>query len=137
MGGREFIQGVAKGGRQKEFDHFFRFRDSFGHFLVTFSDASGTFFVTFFAKLLLPDSFCGRVSYPNRNRIAADTMPLRQEQAFLSGVVAERRGGRLQRQGPPWRRCVRDQAMKGNDHWQAMCHMGLPAIWQFVTKLAV
>ena len=40
---------------------FFRFRDSFGHFLVTFSDASVTFFVTFFAKLLLPDSFCGRV----------------------------------------------------------------------------
>ena len=40
----------------------FRFRDSFGHFLVTFSDASVTFFVTFFAKLLLPDSFCDRVT---------------------------------------------------------------------------
>ena len=37
----------AKGGRQKEFDRFF------GHFLVSFSDASVTFFVTF-----LPDSFC-------------------------------------------------------------------------------
>ena len=24
-------QGAAKGGRQKEFDHFFCFRDSFGH----------------------------------------------------------------------------------------------------------
>ena len=44
---------LQKGGRQKEFDHFFRFRDAFGHFLLTFSDASGTFFVTF-----LPDSFC-------------------------------------------------------------------------------
>ena len=32
---------------------FFRFRDSFGHFLVTFSDASLTFFITF-----LPNSFC-------------------------------------------------------------------------------
>ena len=32
---------------------FFRFRDSFGHFSVTFSDAFVTFFVTF-----LPDSFC-------------------------------------------------------------------------------
>ena len=36
--------------KEKEFDHFFRFRDSFGHFLVTFSD---TFLVTF-----LPNSFC-------------------------------------------------------------------------------
>ena len=41
---------ATKGGRQKEFDHFFRFRDSFGHF---FSDASVTSFVTF-----LPNSFC-------------------------------------------------------------------------------
>ena len=32
---------------------FFRFQDSFGHFLVTFSDASVTFFVTF-----LLNSFC-------------------------------------------------------------------------------
>ena len=32
---------------------FFRFRDAFGHFSVTFSDASVTFFVTF-----LPNSFC-------------------------------------------------------------------------------
>ena len=31
----------------------FRFWDSFGHFLVTFSDASVTFFVT-----VLPNSFC-------------------------------------------------------------------------------
>ena len=46
-------QGAAKGVRQKEFDHFFRFRDAFGHFSVTFSDASVTFFVTF-----LPNSFC-------------------------------------------------------------------------------
>ena len=46
---------------------FFSFRDTFGHFSVTFSDASVTFFVTFlpdsfcqtpFARLLLPDSFC-------------------------------------------------------------------------------
>ena len=50
----EHFQGAAKGGRQKEFDHFFFvFRDTFGHFLVTFSDAFVTFFVTF-----LPDSFC-------------------------------------------------------------------------------
>ena len=47
----------AKGGRQKEFDHFFCFRDSFGHFLVTFSDASVTFFVTFFVTFL-PNSVC-------------------------------------------------------------------------------
>ena len=46
-------QGAAKGVRQKEFDHLFRFRDAFGHFSVTFSDAFVTFFVTF-----LPDSFC-------------------------------------------------------------------------------
>ena len=32
---------------------FLRFRDSFGHFSVTFSDASVTSFVTF-----LPNSFC-------------------------------------------------------------------------------
>ena len=32
---------------------FFRFRDTFGHFSVTFSDSAVTFFVTF-----LPDSFC-------------------------------------------------------------------------------
>ena len=32
---------------------FFRFRDAFGHFSVTFSDASVTFFVAF-----LPNSFC-------------------------------------------------------------------------------
>ena len=42
---------------------FFRFRDSFGHFLVTFSEASVTFFCHFFAKLLLPDSFCSRVIF--------------------------------------------------------------------------
>ena len=58
---RHLNQGAAKGVRQKEFDHFFRFRDAFGHFSVTFSDAFVTFFVTFFARLLLPDSFCGRV----------------------------------------------------------------------------
>ena len=46
-------QGAAKGVRQKEFDHFFRFRDAFGHFSVTFSDASVTFFRHF-----LPNSFC-------------------------------------------------------------------------------
>ena len=33
---------------------FFRFRDAFGHFSVTFSDASVTFFGTF-----LPNSFAG------------------------------------------------------------------------------
>ena len=54
------IQGAAKGVRQKECDHIFRFRDAFGHFSVTFSDASVTF-RHFCAELLLPDSFCGRV----------------------------------------------------------------------------
>ena len=40
----------------------FSFRGSLGHFLVAFSDASITFFSVFFvAKLLLPDSFCGKV----------------------------------------------------------------------------
>ena len=63
-GKKSIHQGAAKGVRQKEFDHFFRFRDAFGHFSVTFSDASVTFFATFFAKLLLPDSFCGRVNTP-------------------------------------------------------------------------
>ena len=33
---------------------FFRFRDAFGHFSVTFSDASVSFFRHFFAELLLP-----------------------------------------------------------------------------------
>ena len=45
-----------KRGRQKEFffhRFFCHFGDSFGHFLVTFPDASVTFFVTF-----LPNSFC-------------------------------------------------------------------------------
>ena len=51
-------QGAAKGVRQKEFAHFFSFSGRFGHFSVTFSDASVTFFRHFFAKLLLPDSFC-------------------------------------------------------------------------------
>ena len=48
-------KGATKGVRQKEFDpfFFFRFRDAFGHFSVTFSDVSVTFFVTF-----LPNSFC-------------------------------------------------------------------------------
>ena len=41
---------------------FFRFRDAFGHFSVTFSDAFVTFSSLFCqTKLLLPDSFCGRV----------------------------------------------------------------------------
>ena len=52
-----FVQGAAEGGQQKEFDHFFRFRNSFGHPLVTFSDASVTFSSLFcqtpFAGLLL------------------------------------------------------------------------------------
>ena len=30
------FQGAAKRGRRKEFDHFFRFRDSFGHFWSLF-----------------------------------------------------------------------------------------------------
>ena len=49
---------VFSGCRKKEVGKrssitFFRFRDSFGHFLVTFSDAPVTFFVTF-----LPNSSC-------------------------------------------------------------------------------
>ena len=50
------IPGAAKGGRQKEFDHFFVFGTR-SVFLVTFSDASVTFSVTFcqtpFAGVLL------------------------------------------------------------------------------------
>ena len=56
---------------QKECDKrssitFFHFRDTFGHFSA-FSDASVTFFVTFFARLLLPDSFCGRVNFDSQS----------------------------------------------------------------------
>ena len=51
------IRSAAKGGRQKEFDHFSSFSGLFRSLLVTFSDASVTFFVTFsqtpFAGLLL------------------------------------------------------------------------------------
>ena len=51
------IQGAAKGGRQKEFDHFcFVFGTlsvTFGHLFWCFCH----FFCHFFAKLLLPDSF--------------------------------------------------------------------------------
>ena len=47
---------------QKEVDHFF----PFGHLSVTFSHASVTFLVTFFPRLLLPDSFCGRVNLIGR-----------------------------------------------------------------------
>ena len=39
---------------------FFRFRDAFGHFLVTFSDASVTFLRRFFAKLLLRQGEFGK-----------------------------------------------------------------------------
>ena len=47
----------------KEFNHFC----NFGHLLVTFSDASVAFFITFFARVLLPDSFCTRViNYKNK-----------------------------------------------------------------------
>ena len=55
-------QGAAKGGRQKEFDHFFFF--FFGTLSVTFWSLFLmllSLFHHFFAKLLLPDSFCGRV----------------------------------------------------------------------------
>ena len=45
------------------FFFLFRFRDSFGHSLVTFSDVSVTFFVAFLPKLLLPDAFCGTVTF--------------------------------------------------------------------------
>ena len=69
-------QGAAKGGRQKEFDHFLCFRDSFGHFLVTFSDASVTFFVTF-----LPGSWPLAVAFP----IAAI------ERFFSSGEIGDSR----------------------------------------------
>ena len=50
----DFTHPAAKGVRQKDFDHFFFcFWDSFGHFSVTFSDASVTFFVTVSPELLL------------------------------------------------------------------------------------
>ena len=68
---------------------FFRFRDTFGHFSVTFPDASVTFFVTFFAKLLLPDSFCGRVSFFSGVRppiCSAFTASPRLKSRFTSGT---------------------------------------------------
>ena len=50
-------QGAAKGGRQKEFDYFFRYRDSFGHFwslfLMLLSLLSSRFCQTPNAELLL------------------------------------------------------------------------------------
>ena len=44
--GQEVVQGAAKEVGKRSSITFFRFRHSFGHFLVTFSDASVTFFVT-------------------------------------------------------------------------------------------
>ena len=61
-------QGAAKGGRQKDFDHFFLFsglfRSLLGHFFWCFCQ----FFRPLFAKLLLPDSFCGRVRIGFKSR---------------------------------------------------------------------
>ena len=51
-------QGAAKGGRQKEFDHFL----FFGHILIVILTFS-SFFRHYFAKLLLAGSFCGKVTY--------------------------------------------------------------------------
>ena len=74
------IQGAAKGGRQKEFDHFFRFRDSFGYFW--------SLFVTF-----LPKSFCGRVTNPGlKFSIAIGILYL--DRIFSAAVL-------LFAQGPP------------------------------------
>ena len=57
-------QGAAKGVRQKEFDHFFRFRDAFGHFSVIFFLMLLSLFSSpFLTNLLLPDSFCGKVKF--------------------------------------------------------------------------
>ena len=47
---------------QKEFDHFFCFRDSFWSLFLMFL----SLFWPFFAKLLLPDSFFGRVKLAGR-----------------------------------------------------------------------
>ena len=66
-----FSQGAAKRRSAKGVQSlFFRFRDSFGHFLVTSPDASVAFFVTF-----LPSSFCRTPfaagsfpSFPRENR---------------------------------------------------------------------
>ena len=64
------VQGAAKGGRQKESDHFFFF--SFGHFLVTFADAFVTLFVT-----LLPNSFC-QTPFAARRIMLVDSRNVRQ-----------------------------------------------------------
>ena len=48
-----FSSGCRKRRSAKGVRSLFRFRDTFGHFLVIFSDVFVTFFVTF-----LPDSFC-------------------------------------------------------------------------------
>ena len=57
------IQGAAKGGLAKGVRSLFsfsgHFRSLFGHLFRHFCH----FFRYFFAKLLLPDSFCGRVRY--------------------------------------------------------------------------
>ena len=58
------LQGAAKGGRQKEFDHSFfpfsgLFRSLFGHFFLMFL----SLFFVIFCKTPLPDSFCGSVRY--------------------------------------------------------------------------
>ena len=51
------FQGAAKGGRQKELNHFFNSRSLFGLFFWCFC----YFFHHFFARLLLQDSFCGKL----------------------------------------------------------------------------
>ena len=52
-----------KGGRQEKFDHFFSFS---GLFYSLFLMLLLPFCVTSFAKLLLPDSFCGKVQFSLR-----------------------------------------------------------------------
>ena len=58
------VQGAPQGGRQEELDNF----SVLVTFWSLFSDTSVTFFVASFARLFLPDSFCGRVEFLQTQR---------------------------------------------------------------------
>ena len=53
------FQGTAKGGQQKEFDQIFSFLGLFWSLFLMLLSLVGHFFV----KLLLPDSFRGRMTF--------------------------------------------------------------------------
>ena len=71
---------------------FFVFRDAFGHFSVTFSDASVTFFRHFFAELLLPDSFCGRVNFVSEGSVINFVQVVTRTMSEYCSVCVSRAG---------------------------------------------